>query len=77
MVKEQLSDIFEAIYWLYRCWKKVYLDLWKYFMGLWMALKVIPRGCRFVLEVIPEVEEWLIDSKKVNTYLIFAARKVI
>ena len=41
-----------------------------------MDLKVIPRGLRLVLEVILEVEERLIGSKKVKSRLIYCYKKL-
>ena len=34
MVREQLIDLIEALYWLYHYWKNFYLDLRKYFHGV-------------------------------------------
>ena len=38
-------------------------------MGLKVALEVLSRGCRLVLEVIPEIEGSLIGSIKVGFWL--------
>ena len=46
MVEEQLIDLIEALYWLYHCWKKFYLDLWKYFHGVVDGFESNPKGLK-------------------------------
>ena len=43
-VEEWLIDLIEAIYWLYHCWKKFYLDLLKYFHWVVNGFESIPKG---------------------------------
>ena len=46
MVEEQLIDLIEALCWLFHCWKKFYLDLWKYFHGAVDGFENNPKGLR-------------------------------
>ena len=46
MVEEQVIDLIEALYWPYHCWKKFYLDLWKYFHGVVDGFESNPKGLK-------------------------------
>ena len=46
MVEEQLIDLIEALYWLYHCWKKFYLDLWKYSFGFEDGFEITTKGLK-------------------------------
>ena len=53
MVEEQLIDLIEALYWLYHCWKKFYLDLWKYFHRVVDGFEGNPKELKFAFRSHP------------------------
>ena len=52
MVEERLIGLIEALSWLKLCFKKFYLDLWKYFHGVENRLWEYSQG----------VEDWFLTT---------------
>ena len=49
MVEERLIDLIEVIYWMYYCWEKFNLVLWKYFHKIGDGFEGDPKGLKIGL----------------------------
>ena len=71
-LKKRFIGLKKVLSWLYLYCNQLYLDPQKYFDGVDKIFGSIFKGAILVLEVLPEIEEILIGSIKVGSWLLNA-----